>query len=138
MPVRGKALQLTSKGFGGPRGLPQKDDAGEARRLFAFVRDQIRYVKDPEGAEMLHPPEWVLVQGAGDCDDKSILLASLLLSIGHTPRFIAVAFEPDVFSHVWVQDYLGGVWVDLETTEPLAFGRTVPIAGGDQFLTLEA
>jgi transglutaminase-like putative cysteine protease len=117
--------------------LPQKDEVGEARRLFVFVRDQIRYVKDPDGAEMLHPPEWVLVQKAGDCDDKAILLASLLLSIGHTPRFIAMAEEWDLFSHVWVQDYLDGGWVDLETTEPLPFGQAVPLHNAVQLLTLD-
>lgn len=143
MAVRGKALELTSKGFGTPSGLAQKDETGEATRLFRFVRDQIRYVKDPDGAEFLHTPEWVLHLAAGDCDDKSILLASLLLSIGHTPRFAAVAFDADpdtgeaIYSHVWVQDWLGGRWVDLETTENLPFGKAVPLEDALDIITLD-
>lgn len=127
MLIRGLALELTGAGFGGPQGLPQKDFTGEARRLFEFVRDQIRYVKDIDGVENLHPAEWVMAIRQGDCDDKSILLAALLLSIGHTPRFIAVAFEPEAFSHVWVQDFLDDKWVNLEPTEQLPFGQSVPL-----------
>jgi len=93
------------------------------------VRDEIRYVQDTNGIELLHDPVTLLEIGAGDCDDKSILLASLLESIGHRTRFVAVAFEPDRFSHVWVQDYLDGRWVDLEPTEPLPFGVRVPTGG---------
>lgn len=137
MIIRGLALDLVTAGFGTNRGLPQKDFSGEARRLFVFVRDKIRYVKDINGVETLHPAEWVLQLGAGDCDDKSILLAALLLSLGHDVRFKAVAFTPDEFSHVWVQVYLNGDWVDMEPTETLAFGRSIPLRDAAQTITLD-
>lgn len=132
--IRNLAVALTTRGFLNGTGLQQKDFAGEARRLHAFVRDQIRYVQDTDGVELLHEPVTLLQTGAGDCDDKAILLASLLGSIGHRTRFIAVAFEPGRFSHVWVQDYLNGRWVDLETTEPLPFGTAVPTGGAVAFM----
>lgn len=125
--IRNAAVQITTQGFLNGTGLQQKDFEGEAKRLHAFVRDQIRYVRDTDNVELLHDPATLLAIGAGDCDDKAILLASLLGSIGHPTRFIAVAFEPDRYSHVWLQDYLGGRWVDLEPTEPLPFGHTVPM-----------
>lgn len=137
MPIRQLAVELTTTGFGGVQGLPQQDFLGEARRLFQFVRDQIRYVRDIDGVETLHPAEWVLAQGAGDCDDKAILLSALLLSIGHTPRFAAVAFEPDQYSHVWVQDWLDGRWIDLEPTEVLPFGQAVPLVDAVDVMTLD-
>ena len=127
--IRNLAVALTTDGFLSGTGLQQKDFEGEARTLHEFVRDQIRYVRDTDGVELLHDPVTLLQIGAGDCDDKAILLASLLGSIGHPTRFVAVAFEPDCYSHVWVQDYLNGAWVDLEPTEPLPFGRTVPLSG---------
>lgn len=128
MTIRGKAASLT-------KGLPQKDFPGETQRLLEFVRDEIRYLKDIEGVETIHPAPYVLAERQGDCDDKAILLAALLLSIGHTPRFIATSFAPGVFSHVWVQDLLHiqgesvPRWVDLEPTEPIPFGERVPKAG---------
>lgn len=113
-------------GFGLGDGLQQKDFSGEAKRLFAYVQNNVRYVRDTDGAELIHDPAYLLQIGAGDCDDKAILLASLLGSIGFATRFAAVAFEPDNYSHVWVQAWIGGKWVDLETTEPLPFGQSVP------------
>lgn len=133
--VRNKAVELTTAGFLNGQGLQQKDFAGEARRCLAFVRDDIRYVMDTDGVELLHDPEYLLQIGAGDCDDKAILLAALLGSIGHTTRFIAVAFEPGVYCHVWVQDYLAGQWVNMEPTEPIPFGSTVPLGNAVDFLT---
>lgn len=135
MPVRNRAVDLTTRGFGDGTGLQQKDFLGEAERLLAFVRDDIRYVKDIDGVETLHDPVTLLRLGAGDCDDKAILLASLLLSIGHTPRYIAVGFAPDEYSHVWVQDYLDDQWVDLEPTEPIPFGQSIPMAGVVETIT---
>lgn len=124
----GYSQAVNFRGFAAGGGLQQKDFEGEARRIHAFVRDQIRYVQDVKGVEVVHDPVTILRIGAGDCDDKAILLAALLGSIGHTTRFRAVAFQPEIWSHVWLQDYLGGRWVDLEPTEPLPFGQGVPIA----------
>ena len=42
LPVRLLALDLTSN-------LSQKDFAGEITRVFEFVRDRIRYVRDMRG-----------------------------------------------------------------------------------------
>lgn len=124
--IRNLAVELTTRGFGTPNGLRQKDFVGEARRLNDFVRDRIRYVQDIDDVETIAEPEALLKIGAGDCDDKATLLAALLLSIGHRVRFIAMAQQPGQYSHVWLQDYLNGGWIDLETTEPLPFGRSVP------------
>jgi transglutaminase-like putative cysteine protease len=138
MEIRSLALDLAGRGYGTARGLAQKDFTGEARRLFTFVRDQIRYVRDIDGVETLHAADWVLKLRAGDCDDKAILLAALLLSIGHTVRFKAVAFDPGEFTHVWSQTCLGGRWVDMEPTELVAFGQSVPLADAFATITLDA
>lgn len=131
--IRNKARELTQD-------LAQKDFEGEARVLFEYVRDHIRYLRDIEGVETLHDPVTLLKIGAGDCDDKAILLASLLMSIGAKVRFIAVAYAPEVYSHVWLQVFAprGGqfVWVDLETTEPLPFGGRVSAKGAVSHMVL--
>jgi len=114
-PVRQLAVDLT-------RYLPQKDWLGEITALHEFVRDKIRYVKDTRNVETLHTAEKILDNGAGDCDDKSILLASLLESLGHKTRFVAIGFRPGRFSHVYVETYHAGKWIPLETTEPVNVG----------------
>jgi transglutaminase-like putative cysteine protease len=129
--IRNLAVKLTNN-------LDQKDFRGEACACLAFVRDRIRYVRDIRDVETVHFPTTLLDAGAGDCDDKSILLAALLNSIGHRVRFIAIAFEPDEYCHVWVQDYIDGLgWLDLEPTEPIGCGERIPGDGAVDYLTCE-
>lgn len=115
--VRQMAAKLTSK-------LRQKDWMGEITVLHKFVRDNIRYVRDIRGVETIHSPEQILLQEYGDCDDKSLLLASLLESIGHPTRFVAVGKERNKFCHVLVETKVGDKWLPLETTENVLAGWT--------------
>ena len=115
LPIRMQAVALVSH-------LPQKDFKAEIRAIHAFVRDRIRYVKDVNGVELLHTPEKLLEIGQGDCDDKSMLVASLLESIGHPTRFVAISNAPSKFCHVYVETKIGGNWYSVETTENVAVG----------------
>lgn len=108
------------------RNLPQKNYTLEAAALHKFVRDRVRYVKDINGIETLQTPIQTLNLGSGDCDDKSILVASLLESIGHPTRFVACGFAPYMFSHVFVQTKIGRKWVSVECTEPYPLGKAPP------------
>lgn len=107
------------------RRCASKDWLCEVRTLHAFVRDAIRYQLDVRDVETLRTPELVLRERAGDCDDKSVLLASLLEAIGHPTRFVALAFgaPPAPFSHVYVETRVGDRWIALETTEPWPMGQ---------------
>lgn len=114
--VRRTALELTAD-------LPPKDRVSEVRSLFDFVRDRVRYVRDVLGVETLQTPDATLDLLAGDCDDKSILLASLLESIGHPTRFVAVGYSaPGEFQHVYTQALVGNQWVSLDATMQHAAG----------------
>jgi transglutaminase-like putative cysteine protease len=106
--------------------LPAKDLGLEVRRIHAFVRDDIRYVRDIRGVETVHAPEVTLRLGSGDCDDKAVLAAALLESIGHRTRFMAVGFGPGQLSHVMPEVQLGPHWVPLEVTEPVPPGWFPP------------
>lgn len=100
----------------------QKDWVGEVRALHNFVRDQIRYVRDIRGVETLHTAEKLLEIRQGDCDDKSVLLASLLESIGHPTRFVAISLIPGKFCHVFVETKIRAAWIPMDTTEPVDIG----------------
>lgn len=118
--IRSKAVSLVQN-------LPQKDRLGEIRNLFNFVQNNIRYVRDIHEVETLHYAEQVLAQESGDCDDKAILLASLLEAIGHPTRFVAVGFKPGEYSHVFVDTIIGNKqWLSLDTTEPYPMGWRPP------------
>lgn len=85
------------------------------RLLHRFVRDSVRYVQDIEGVETLQTPVRTLEIRTGDCDDKGVLLASLLASIGLATRFVAFAYNDGPFSHVIAEVKLGTAWLPLET-----------------------
>jgi transglutaminase-like putative cysteine protease len=108
--VRQEALALIQD-------LPQKDWYGEVEALFSWVRDHIRYVRDINGVETLQTPLVTMELGTGDCDDKASLLASLLESIGHPTRFVAVGFQhPREYSHVYLETRIGTRWIPLDAT----------------------
>lgn len=108
---------------------PQKDDESEARALFQFVRDRIRYVRDVLGVETLSTPQMTLKTRHGDCDDQATLLATLYESIGFPTRFIVAGYEmPGVYDHVYLQVLVHGEWVSCDPTEPEGFGWDAPDA----------
>ena len=117
--IRSKAVALVQN-------LRQKDRLGEIDAIFRFVRDGIRYVRDINNVETLHWPEQVMAQESGDCDDKVVLVNSLLQSIGYRTRFVAVGFSPGMFSHVLPEVQFGRYWLPLETTENVAPGWFPP------------
>lgn len=96
-------------------GVLPRNWIGEIRALHAFVRDHIRYVRDPVTVELVQMPEKTLELGYGDCDDKSTLLAAMLDATGHPARFWAVGFDGQGFSHVLVEALVGEHWMPLET-----------------------
>jgi len=106
--IRLLAQQLTN-------GLRSHDVSGEITTLQHFVRDRIRYVKDVDGVETLQTPVYTLQVGSGDCDDKSVLLATLLASIGYQPMFFAIGLNGAPFSHVLAGVMLGTRKIPLET-----------------------
>jgi len=106
--VRGAVIKILS-------GVVPRDWSGEIRALHAFVRDQIRYMMDPEDIELVQTCEKTLELRTGDCDDKSTLLAAMLKTAGHPARFAAVGLNGEGFSHVLVQTRIAESWIWLET-----------------------
>jgi hypothetical protein len=117
--VRGLAMSLVAQ-------LPQKDYKSEILILTAYVKNQVRYTRDIAGVETLQTPLKTLEFGQGDCDDKSMLLAAMLESIGHHCRFRAVGMKKNDFCHVFPEVMYQGKWLALETTEPVSVGWEPP------------
>lgn len=113
--VRNAALSIV-------KNVAPRDYWGELKACHAFVRDQIRYTMDPDDIELVQSPEVTLSNSSADCDDKSVLLAALLLSLGHPCRFVAVGFGGEPFSHVLVESKVGDAWVPCETIVPVQLG----------------
>lgn len=103
--------------------------------LAAWVLNNVIYQADPRGIEYVVSPVQMLrrwkAKGAayGDCDDHTLLLNSLLQSVGIPTRVVAVklpAYEgrpaSEVFNHVISQVNTGQGWFDFDAcnkTNPL-------------------
>lgn len=99
-------------------GVPQKDERGEAQCLQRWVRDNIRYVRDVREVETLSTPPEILKERSGDCDDKALLLATLLESVGFVTKFGAIGVRGGGYSHVLAFVMLGRGPVPAETILP--------------------
>ena len=53
----------------------------QAKAIYYFVRDNIKYVSDPVRDEYVETAEEVLITGGSDCDGMAILLANFTLSL---------------------------------------------------------
>jgi len=100
-----------------------------AKVMFYFVRDNFEYVSDPTAFEYIKSPHESLVNQGGDCDDASVLLSSLLESVGISTRLV---FVP---GHVYVEAWIPKApnrykserdWVPLDATcSDCEFGEVV-------------
>jgi len=90
-----------------------------AKAIFYFVQNNFNYVPDPTAFEYIKTAKQSLRLPAGDCDDGSVLIASLLDAVGIKSRFV---FIP---RHVYIQAYLPEArkkykaendWVNLDVT----------------------
>ena len=60
----------------------------EPRDLFYYLKDRVTYKHDPKGIELIHTPKSLFednyhgVQGAGDCDDFTMLSIAALKAMG--------------------------------------------------------
>jgi hypothetical protein len=131
--------------------VPSNNFADESLAIGDFVKKNVRYVRDPDGLEYLQDPIDLINQmktsaqsgniAQGDCDDMALLIATLLLSIGHTPYFRAVRYKGgyDHYNHIYVVDYDrnqggGKVRIVLDAImKQYPIGYEVPSQSGDEF-----
>jgi hypothetical protein len=118
--VRQKAIDILLE-----RGVRPKHYLGEIAALFEWVQRNVRYTKDPFRVEVLHTPRRMLELRAGDCDDMTILLGSMLESVGHPVRLVITgpsALRPRLFSHIYLEVNHRGRWIPCDATMPHPLG----------------
>lgn len=123
------------------RNVAERDQLAEANVIFKFVRDKIRYVKDPYALETIFSPQKVLgleknsvgrwlYRGRmqGDCDCMCCVVASMFQVIGLPTRFVAIKVptDPKNFSHVFVETKIDNKWYAADTIVKKSFGWSYP------------
>lgn len=96
--IRALAIDIVTRA-----GIPGKDYFGEMIAIHNWVRDNIRYTRDPIGQETLsYPEETAFNSHAGDCDDMTALEIALLGAVGLESYPVVVGMFPNHFSHVYL------------------------------------
>ncbi|MCL6542088.1 MAG: transglutaminase-like domain-containing protein [Roseiflexus sp.] len=106
-----------------------------AKAVYDFLNFRVKYVKDPEGLELIKSPIVSLqLLDAGeipslDCDDMVVLALSLLKSIGFRVGMRAVSYTPEkVYTHVYGLVYVKpDGWYPFDLVKHLGFGREAPL-----------
>jgi transglutaminase-like putative cysteine protease len=122
--VRQKAIQILRE-----YGVSARDRYGEVCALFDWVRRHVRYTRDIFRVELLHTARRMLELRAGDCDDMTILLGAMLLSVGHPVRIALTGFrlsKPHSYSHIYPEVNVRGRWIALDATMPRPLGWSPP------------
>lgn len=116
---------------------PPGDQLQTAGTLYEWVKQQIRYVRDPVGLETVQSPEVTLQLRAGDCDDSTTLIAALATAVGLRVRFVTVGPHQDAMQHVYAQLLVNGAWLNADTTTPGTIGKPDPRMPAVRFYSVE-
>lgn len=104
----------------------QNDELRKTEAILDFVSNKIHYVSDPgDGIEHARDPMVTLIAGGGDCEDQTLLLCSLLESVG-IKTYIAFTDE-----HVFALARFEKSYPDLK-------GREYVYVDGDPCYALDA
>lgn len=108
------------------RSVTPKDFVAEIEAVYRYVIENCRYTRDVNDVETLQPADYTARQGYGDCDDISVYIASLLESIGHPTRNVAVGFKFREYNHVYIETKVGMKWIAVDASETRGVGWAPP------------
>lgn len=126
MAIQGsKDPRMRSLGISIVRSISPRKDIHRANAILRWVQKNIRYVRDIRRVETLATPQRTLLWCAGDCDDFSIVIAALLLSIGFNEVcFVAQKNDPTgPFRHVFVAVFIEDKWWKMDGTSKSPIGK---------------
>lgn len=103
------------------------DWMGEVRAIGEWVGRNIRFTRDVTGKETLHAARDIVRLGIGDCDDFTILICSLLGTVGVRCKIVTISNHPEdptQFSHVYPEALVNGRWIPVDFARRYAaFGK---------------
>jgi hypothetical protein len=107
------------------QGCTARDDLCELKAIFDFVVKNVRYTGDVAFRDTFQSALRTLQFGGGDCDDHSILAATLAMENGFTMKWRITSNTGATWDHIYslagVPKHRPARWVALDTT--LGAGR---------------
>lgn len=148
--LRAKAIQIIKPAASGFY-------VNEARLLFEYFKNQIKYIGDPTNEDLFQSPLLTLQNEAADCNNRVLCLGALAKSIGFPVQLVfawdSADADPvkDYPAHVWLRldvtkdEEPEPIWVPLETTPTrdqvamatnlyLNFGQEFPVTARREYI----
>jgi len=75
-------------------------EGDKVQAVFSYVRENIRFVRDPYQLEAIYYPTDTLVRGEADCEDFTTLLGAFLGALGYPVKF-KVVDTVGYFNHIY-------------------------------------
>jgi hypothetical protein len=101
--VRQRTVQILSQKCGREWCVPEKDWPAEVEAIFKAVREHIRYTRDTYGKDLFQHPVRTFQFGGADCDDYTIVLGSMLQSVGYPVRARVIrTTDADDWNHIYL------------------------------------
>lgn len=127
------ARRITSARCGDQWCVKEKDNLGEAKAIFEYLRKNVRYTSDTLNVDVFQNPILTTRLHAGDCDDYSATTCALLISIGIPARLCVIATKDSPGqqpNHIFAQAGLPRAnpqrWVSMDSSVAVPFGWQVP------------
>jgi len=140
----GNILRLIREGRANPRireaaigairaaGIPFTAYPLVIKTIAQFVRQNVMYVSDPPRVDEVYPALKVLDLGGADCEDQSVLAASLLesLNLNLPVKVVIVSKTGQLWDHVFLRVGYPPEnpihWMSVDTTIFPPSGREIP------------
>ena len=107
------------------------DPVARARALYVWLRERVRFKRDPIGIEWVRHPAQVFAQIKSDgraridCDCISTLAAAVLRAMNIDAAFVVVGRKRK-YEHVYPAARVGGRVIGLDAQEKVPFGSHPP------------
>jgi len=120
------------------RNCPARDDTCELQAIYDFVVMNVRYTGDVVFKDTFQSALRTMQFGGGDCDDHSILAATLAMANGFQFRWRITSNTGASWDHIYgmagVPKHNPKTWIALDTTLGKGkFGRQPPMAKKEDF-----
>src|SRR5262245_59465525 len=104
-----------------------QDARAKIAALFNWVISHITYTPHPFNQQTVQDARRTLELREGDCVSLSVLLATLLASLGYQSQFVAQWVDGEEASHVYVEVFLNGETIALDAVasdEPMGWRQS--------------
>ena len=98
---------------------------GKARAIYNWIKQNIYYIREPEGMDIYLSPSRTIELGRGDCDEASSLFASLAGIVGVPVKLKVVTQDRKIWSHVYPLALTNGKFLPYDAAAPVLMEKEV-------------